>query len=194
MSTRAVGAHHVVVMGVSGCGKSTVGALLARELGAVFFDGDSLHPAANVEKMAAGIPLNDHDRRPWLEEVGRRFAAAGDSPLVIACSALKRSYRDLIRTGAADATFVHLHGTAELLAARMSARSGHFMPPSLLASQLQTLEVLEADESGVVLDVADAPARLAAQAAQWLARPLAAPRVRAGARPATAPGEFPSVR
>lgn len=162
-------AHHVVVMGVSGCGKSTVGALLAAALHAEFLDGDSLHPESNVEKMAAGIPLNDADRRPWLEEVGRRFGAAGDKSLVIACSALKRSYRDLIRTGAADARFVHLHGTAELLGARMAARPGHFMPPSLLESQLRTLEPLQADEIGVVLDIADKPADLAVQAERWLA-------------------------
>ncbi|GAB3537450.1 gluconokinase, GntK/IdnK-type [Arthrobacter tecti] len=125
-------AHHVVVMGVSGCGKSTVGTLLAQDLGVKFLDGDSLHPPSNVEKMAAGIPLDDVDRQPWLKEIGWRFAAAGEKSLVIACSALKRSYRDLIRSRAAEAQFVHLHGTAELLAARMAARPGHFMPPSLL--------------------------------------------------------------
>lgn len=164
-----VGVHHVVVMGVSGCGKSTVGALLAASLGAEFLDGDSLHPPSNVEKMAAGIPLDDADRQPWLEEIGRRFAAASDMPLVIACSALKRSYRDLIGAGAADARFVHLHGTAELLAARMAARPGHFMPTSLLTSQLQTLEPLQADEAGVVLDIAETPIELAVQAGRWLA-------------------------
>ena len=155
-------------MGVSGCGKSTVGALLAQELGADFLDGDSLHPVANVEKMAAGIPLDDADRQPWLEEIGLRFARAGDRSLVIACSALKRTYRDLIRGGAPDARFVLLHGTAELLTARMVARPGHFMPPSLLTSQLQTLEPLQADEAGVVLDIAAPPAELAAEGEQWL--------------------------
>lgn len=155
-------------MGVSGCGKSTVGALIAGGLGAEFLDGDSLHPASNVEKMAAGIPLDDSDRQPWLEEIGRCFAAAGDRSLVIACSALKRSYRDLIRTGAPDARFIHLHGTAELLGARMAARPGHFMPTSLLASQLQTLEPLQADEAGVVLDIAHPPAELVREAVAWL--------------------------
>lgn len=155
-------------MGVSGCGKSTVGALLAGALHTDFLDGDSLHPAANIDKMAAGIPLEDTDRRPWLEEIGRRFAASGDRPLVIACSSLKRSYRDIIRAGAPDARFVHLHGTAELLAARMTARPAHFMPPSLLESQLQTLEPLQADEAGIVLDIADPPLELAAKAERWL--------------------------
>ncbi len=155
-------------MGVSGCGKSTVGALLARELGAGFLDGDSLHPAHNVEKMAAGIPLDDDDRRPWLEEIGRCFAAAEGSSLVIACSALKRSYRNLIRIGAEDTRFIHLHGSVELLTARMASRPGHFMPPSLLASQLHTLEALEADEAGVILNIADTPDMLAAHAARWL--------------------------
>ncbi|WP_240341704.1 gluconokinase [Arthrobacter sp. Alg241-R88] len=160
--------HHVVVMGVSGCGKSTVGALLAQEIGAVFLDGDSLHPSANIEKMATGIPLDDEDRQPWLQEVGRRLAADSGHSLVIACSALKRSYRDLIRSEAAEARFVHLHGTASLLAARMSARPGHFMPPSLLASQLETLEPLGEGESGIVLDIGESPARLASEAAAWL--------------------------
>ncbi len=155
-------------MGVSGCGKSTVGAHLAHALDAAFLDGDSLHPLANVEKMAAGIPLDDSDRQPWLEEIGRRFASAGDRPLVIACSALKRSYRDLIRAGAPDARFIHLHGNAELLGARMAARPGHFMPPSLLASQLQTLEPLQTDEAGIVLDIAETPVKLAMHAARWL--------------------------
>lgn len=169
MSVLLPGACHVVVMGVSGCGKSTVGALLAQSMGAEFLDGDSLHPRTNVEKMAAGTPLNDADRAPWLEEIGRRFAASADRPLVIACSALKRSYRDLIRAGAADARFIHLHGRADLLAARMAARPGHFMPSSLLASQLQTLEPLQADEDGLELDIAEPPTKLAARAQRWLA-------------------------
>lgn len=145
--------QHVVVMGVSGCGKSTVGALLAARLGVPFVDADSLHPEVNVAKMAAGTPLDDADRGPWLAAVAASFS--GDASLVIACSALKRDYRDLIRAGAPDSQFVHLHGTAELLAARVGARPGHFMPPALLASQLATLEPLGADESGFVLDVAE---------------------------------------
>ncbi|MFJ6452931.1 gluconokinase, GntK/IdnK-type [Paenarthrobacter sp. NPDC091669] len=145
--------HHIVVMGVAGCGKSTVGAALAERLGAGFLDGDSLHPQANIDKMAAGTPLNDDDRAPWLAEIGRRFPAS-NSALVIACSALKRSYRDIIRSADPSVVFVHLHGTRELLNARMTARPGHFMPASLLDSQLDTLEPLEDDEAGIVVDIA----------------------------------------
>ena len=145
--------HHIVVMGVAGCGKSTVGAALAERLGAGFLDGDSLHPQANIDKMASGTPLNDDDRAPWLAEIGRRFPAS-DASLVIACSALKRSYRDIIRSADPSVVFVHLQGTRELLDARMKARPGHFMPASLLDSQLATLEPLQDDETGVVVDIA----------------------------------------
>ncbi|MFJ4264001.1 gluconokinase, GntK/IdnK-type [Paenarthrobacter nicotinovorans] len=143
---------HVVVMGVAGCGKSTVGAALAKRLGAEFLDGDALHPQSNIDKMASGTPLNDDDRAPWLAEIGRRFSTS-DVPLVIACSALKRAYRDIIRGGDASVVFVHLHGARELLSERMNSRPGHFMPPSLLDSQLATLEHLHADEAGVVVDI-----------------------------------------
>ncbi|MET3903150.1 gluconokinase, GntK/IdnK-type [Paenarthrobacter sp. 4246] len=145
--------HHIVVMGVAGCGKSTIGAALAKRLGAGFLDGDSLHPQANIDKMASGTPLNDDDRAPWLAEIGRRFPAS-KSALVIACSALKRSYRNIIRSADPSVVFVHLHGTRELLNARMTARPGHFMPASLLDSQLATLEPLEDDEAGVLVDIA----------------------------------------
>ncbi len=141
-------------MGVAGCGKSTVGELLAGGLRAPFLDGDSLHPQANIEKMRAGTPLNDEDRVPWLEEIRRRFAAAVDAPPVIACSALKRRHRDTIRSAAKDVVFVHLDGPVDLLAERMNARPGHFMPASLLQSQLEFLEPLEADEAGVVVSIA----------------------------------------
>jgi carbohydrate kinase (thermoresistant glucokinase family) len=151
--SRASAHHHIVVMGVAGCGKSTVGAALAERLGAGFLDGDSLHPQANIDKMAAGTPLNDDDRAPWLAEIGRRFPAS-ESSLVIACSALKRSYRDIIRDADPSVVFVHLQGTRELLDARMKSRPGHFMPPSLLDSQLATLEILQNDEAGVVVDIA----------------------------------------
>ena len=141
----------IVVMGVSGCGKSSVGQALAEALGARFIDGDDLHPEANKAKMAAGIPLNDEDRWPWLAEVS---AALAESNTVVACSALKRVYRERILAAAPGTFFVHLHGTRQLLAQRMNARPNHFMPVSLLDSQLNTLELLSADEPGVMLDIA----------------------------------------
>ncbi|GAB3280134.1 gluconokinase, GntK/IdnK-type [Sinomonas notoginsengisoli] len=158
---------HVIAMGVSGCGKSTVGRFLAQELGGEFLDGDDLHPAANVAKMAAGIPLDDADREPWLRLIGEKMAAASGT-MVIGCSALKRAYRDIIRAAAPDTVFVHLHGTRELLAARMAARPGHFMPVSLLDSQLATLEPLQEDERGRVFDIAETPLQIAHEAAEWL--------------------------
>lgn len=150
----------VIVMGVSGAGKSTIAALLATELGATFIDADDLHPVANVEKMRAGIPLTDLDRAPWLSAVA---AAGRDTPgdVVIACSALKRAYREHIASEAGEpVAFIHLTARRELLAERMGAREGHFMPTSLLDSQLATLEPLAADEPGVTLDVAGTPAEL----------------------------------
>ncbi len=146
--------HRIVVMGVSGCGKTTIGDLVARELGVPFLDGDSLHPVENVAKMAAGTPLTDEDRWPWLAMVGSELAAAGNGGLVLACSALRRSYRDAIRAQAPDTVFLHLHGSKEVLRARTEGRTGHFMPPALLASQLATLEPLDADEAGIVVDIA----------------------------------------
>ncbi len=154
----------IVVMGVSGSGKSTVGALLAEALGTPFTDGDDLHPAANVAKMAAGIPLDDADRWPWLAAVGRALAGAGPEGLVVACSALKRAYRDAIRAEAPTARFVELDSSPELLAARMVQRANHFMPPSLLASQLALLEPLAADEPGVRIPNDVAPAVVVARA------------------------------
>lgn len=165
-------AHHIVVMGVSGSGKSTVGQLLADRLGASFIDSDSLHPDANVAKMRAGLPLDDHDREPWLKLVGETLASAGQASLVVACSALKRVYRDLIRTEDSNAEFLHLEGDAVLLAQRLADRAGHFMPAKLLGSQLETLEPLDADERGFALDIAETPEVLAEKAA---ARFIAAP-------------------
>ncbi len=144
----------VVVMGVCGCGKSTVGDLVARELGVPFLDGDSLHPVENVAKMAAGTPLTDDDRWPWLAAVGTRLKDAGEEGLVLACSALRRSYRDAIRNQAPGTVFVHLHGSREVLEQRLAARSGHFMPAALLDSQLATLEPLGSEEAGLVVDIA----------------------------------------
>ncbi|MDN4595581.1 gluconokinase [Leifsonia virtsii] len=151
----------VVVMGVSGSGKSTVGEQVAELLGVPFVDGDALHPAANVAKMASGVPLTDDDRIPWLRAVGRALAETSPEGAVVACSALKRSYRDLIRSEAPDALFAELDGDRALLAARMAARPGHFMPVSLLDSQLATLEPLQPEEHGLRLDVSRSPAELA---------------------------------
>ena len=148
------GNYGIVVMGVCGCGKTTIGDLVARQLGMPFLDGDSLHPVENVAKMAAGSPLSDEDRWPWLAVIGSALAAAGAEGLVLACSALKRSYRDAIRANAPHTVFLHLDGSREVLSQRLKDRSGHFMPPSLLDSQLATLEPLEPDEAGVVVDIA----------------------------------------
>ena len=142
----------IVVMGVSGSGKSAAGSTLAAALGRPFLDADDLHPPANKDKMAHGIPLTDEDRWGWLDTVGARMTAG--QPIVIACSALKRVYRDRLRAAAPDALFVHLAGSRELLAERMGHRVHEFMPVTLLDSQLATLEPLQPDERGVVVDVA----------------------------------------
>lgn len=143
-----------VVMGVSGCGKSSVGSLLASQLNVVYLEGDELHPPDNVAKMAAGVPLTDADRADWLEALRDRIATARAQGvgLVVSCSALKRAYRDLLRTGDPGLRFAHLDGPRALLQQRMQGRQ-HFMPASLLDSQLQTLQPLQADEAGVVLDI-----------------------------------------
>jgi len=136
----------MVLMGVAGCGKSSVGAALALRLGIPYRDGDDLHPAPNVEKMRLGVPLTDDDRWPWLDRVAGALAA--DAPVIIGCSALKRAYRDRIRAGAGGPVrFVHLHGSRDLVAARMTARRGHYMPLSLLDSQFAALEPPDAAEA-----------------------------------------------
>ena len=149
----------LVVMGVSGSGKSTIGAAIAARVDALFLDADDFHPASNVAKMASGMPLTDEDRHPWLIAVGDEIArrAAKGEEVVTACSALKRSYRDLLRERVDDLFFAQLDGSHELLAARIGGRTDHFMPSSLLTSQLATLEPLAADERGVVVDIADSP-------------------------------------
>jgi len=144
-------------MGVSAAGKSTVGIALAQALGVPFADADALHSDENTAKMASGIPLNDDDRWPWLDAIGARFGESSGTGLVMACSALKRVYRDRIRAVAPAVIFVHLHGSKQLLHSRAAARTDHFMPADLLDSQLAILEALGADEAGFVVDVADAP-------------------------------------
>jgi carbohydrate kinase (thermoresistant glucokinase family) len=146
----------VLVMGVSGSGKSTIGALVADALAIPFIDGDSLHPQANIEKMASGQALDDDDRWPWLAAVGATLADASGGGMAVACSALKRLYRDTIRAEAPHVVVLGLAGSREVLSSRLQRRSGHFMPSSLLDSQLATLEPLEPDESGLVVNI-DAP-------------------------------------
>ena len=142
-----------VIMGVSGCGKSTVGAAVAKRLGMRYVDGDDLHPPANIAKMSRGEPLSDDDRAPWLVAVGQRLAAV-DGPVIIGCSALKRGYREIIRDHArAPVCFLHLTGSREVLSERMSHRTGHFMPVSLLDSQLAALEPPEPDETAITADI-----------------------------------------
>ena len=171
-----MGTRHVVVMGVSGSGKTTVATGIAATTGFAFAEADEFHPAANVAKMAAGQPLTDEDRWPWLAELARWMterAEAGEST-VMACSALRRSYRDVLRSGPPGVDFVLVDGSAEVIRERMAAREGHYMPVSLLDSQIATLEPLQADESGVVLDVALTPGELVRQAVAWLGGPPSA--------------------
>jgi gluconokinase len=149
----------VVVMGVSGSGKTTVAELMAARLGWQLAEADDFHPPANKKKMAAGIPLTDDDRQPWLRAL-RDFIDASPRSTVITCSALKRSYRDLLRSAHADVEFLHLHGDPELIRRRMATRRGHFMPTSLLESQLATLEPLQPGEPGVVVDISQPPERI----------------------------------
>ena len=143
----------ILVMGVSGSGKSTVGAALAQRLRVPFADADDFHPQANIAKMSAGEPLNDEDRYPWLDAIGEWLDGRCTDGGVMSCSALKRKYRDQLRRGCSEVLFLHLTGTPEVIGRRQASRPGHFMPASLLASQFETLEPLEPDERGVVIDV-----------------------------------------
>jgi gluconokinase len=154
-----------VVMGVSGCGKSTVGVALATALGVNFIEGDAYHPAANVAKMSAGLALTDDDRAAWLLalQAPLRDARARGAGVVVSCSALKRRYRDVLRAADPALRFAHLDGSRALIAERMAARVGHYMPLSLLDSQLRDLEPLAADEAGIYLDVAEPPEQLLAR-------------------------------
>jgi len=149
----------IIVMGVSGSGKSTIGALLAEKLGWPFADADGFHPPENVAKMAAGTPLTDADRWPWLDAIAAHIDAArkAGQPVVVACSALRRAYRDRLRAGHGDLLFLHLSGAPEVIAARQAARQGHFMPPSLMASQFATLEDTVAEPDAVTVSVKASP-------------------------------------
>ncbi|HEY3621906.1 MAG TPA: gluconokinase [Roseiarcus sp.] len=149
----------LVVMGVSGSGKTTVAELLAKKLGWPFMEGDRLHPPAHVEKMRQGIPLTDADRAPWLDRIGeelKRWAAEGKSG-VMTCSALKRAYRDRIRAARPDVRFIYVKGSEALIQARVAARHHEYMPASLLRSQFDTLEEPTPDEKVVTVDASGSP-------------------------------------
>lgn len=159
----------VIVMGVSGSGKSSVGVLLAKALGLPYVEGDELHPKSNVEKMSQGIALTDEDRWPWLDEIGETLAARRSTGIVITCSALKKTYRDRLRNAAGGKlAFVFLEGSKELLTVRMGHRSGHFMPTSLLESQLATLERPTGENGVVTVDIDAAPEEITEAAVSGL--------------------------
>jgi gluconokinase len=157
----------VVVMGVAGCGKSTVGPLIARELGGDFAEGDTFHPPANVAKMSRGEPLDDSDRMPWLAAMADAIRAwqAKEKPTVLACSALRQRYRDILAGGSAQVRFVFLRGAQETIADRIGRRRDHFMPPSLLESQFATLEE---PADAIAVDVGGTPEAIAAAALERL--------------------------
>jgi gluconokinase len=150
-SSPLTGRPLVTVMGVSGCGKTTVGAALAQRLGVPFADADDFHPAANVAKMSAGTPLDDLDRLPWLQTISLWLADHAATGAVVSCSALKHWYRTILREAAPTQVFIHLDGSPEVVARRVAGRPGHFMPASLVDSQFATLERLQDDEIGVTL-------------------------------------------
>jgi gluconokinase len=158
-------ATHLVVMGVAGSGKSTIAAALSRQLGWLCAEADEFHPQANIQKMSQGIPLQDEDRWPWLQEIQNWMTAqarAGQST-VLTCSALKQSYRQLLSRAEGRVLFLHLHGEADLIGQRMQGREGHFMPPTLLPSQLATLEPLSEAEiaaGSLRLDISKSPEEL----------------------------------
>ncbi|MDV8065051.1 gluconokinase [Rhodococcus sp. IEGM 1366] len=150
----------LVVMGVSGSGKSTVGGMIAGAMGWDLQEGDDLHPQANIEKMATGHPLNDDDRWPWLDKIAHWITQHTDAgqPGIVTCSALKRSYRDILR--GENVVFVHLAGSRDQIGQRLTARLDHYMPPSLLDSQISTLEPIDPDEQAIIIDVGGSPVEI----------------------------------
>ena len=175
LSFRATGSvpAPVVIMGVAGCGKTTIGQLLAGRLGAPYAEADSFHPAGNVEKMSQGIPLTDQDRQPWLEAIAGRIRQ--DNHLVVSCSALKRRYRDILRQAGPRTWLVHLVIDRETATARVAGRATHFMPASLMNSQFADLEPLR-DEAGLAVDATRAPEEIITTILSALARPALQPR------------------
>ena len=171
----------VLLMGVSGAGKTTIGELLAAALGASFREGDAFHPPANVEKMSRGEPLTDQDRLPWLATIAAAIRAADEAGenVVFACSALKRSYRDILRAASLRLRIVHLSGNEQLVRDRLAARRGHFMPPTLLPSQFRTLEPPDSGELPIVVDIAAAPDAIVARICAALGHPEAGASARA---------------
>ncbi|MBA1350114.1 gluconokinase [Rhizobium sp. WYCCWR 11146] len=172
MSEQMNKSHAIIVMGVSGCGKSSVGEKLAEALHLAFVEGDALHPAANVEKMSKGIPLTDEDRMPWLDRIGEDMKASMEKSegIIVSCSALKRIYRDRLRAAVGgNLFFVYLEGSKALLMKRMGERKGHFMPASLLESQLATLEPPTGELGVVTVDIDDTIEGIAATALKSLA-------------------------
>ncbi len=166
----------VVIMGVAGTGKTTIGPLLAARFDVPYAEADDFHPQANIDKMTAGTPLTDDDRRPWLDAIGAWAHERAELGGVVSCSALKRSYRDRLRAAAPGVVFVHLTGDRALIEDRMSHRQGHFMPTALLDSQFATLQPLEPDEAGVAVDVAGSPEEITDRAVAALeALPESAP-------------------
>ncbi|MFG1925503.1 gluconokinase [Cryptosporangium sp. NPDC048952] len=158
----------VVVMGVTGCGKSTVGKLLADKLGVDFAEGDDLHPPENIAKMTAGHPLTDEDRWPWLARIADWLADHAADGGVIPCSSLKRSYRDRLRQGAPDVWFLHVDVDRDTIVKRVSERKGHFMPATLVDSQFATLEPLADDEAGAPIDGTQTPEEIVEDALRRL--------------------------
>lgn len=163
----------MIVMGVQGTGKTTIGSALGERLGVTFIDSDDLHPPANKVKMAAGTPLEDEDRVPWLKIVGATIVAnaAEGRTTIVACSALKRWYRELLRSSVPELQFIHLAGQRDLVASRLATRQHEFMPTTLLDSQFEVLEPLAPWEAGVVVPVAGTPAEIVDVVAEYLARP-----------------------
>ncbi|MGK5500772.1 gluconokinase [Streptomyces sp. URMC 125] len=160
--------HVIVVMGVAGTGKTTIGPLLADRIGVPYAEADDFHPAANIAKMTAGTPLTDEDRRPWLDAIGAWARSREGLGGVVSCSALKREYRDRLRAAAPGLVFVHLTGDRGLIEERMARREDHFMPTALLDSQFATLQPLEPDENGFPVDVSGSPEEIAERAAAAL--------------------------